>query len=73
MEDIIKLITENGVVVIAFVWLLKYTLDTATAREQKLMEFMDKMNDELKKLSETTSNIASDLEDVKDELKNIKK
>lgn len=73
MEEVIKLITENGVVVVAFVWLLKYTLDTATAREAKLMEFMDKMNEELKNLSQTTSNIASDLEDVKEELKDIKK
>jgi archaellum component FlaC len=55
------------------VWLLKYTLDTATSREQKLMDFMEKMNDELKNLSQTTCNIASDLEDVKEELKNIKK
>ncbi|MCI7208525.1 MAG: BhlA/UviB family holin-like peptide [Clostridium sp.] len=72
MEELIKLITENGVVVVAFVWLLKYTLDTATAREQRLMDFMDKMKDELKNLSEATHRIASDLEDVKDDLKNIK-
>lgn len=73
MEDFIRLIAEYGVIVVAFVWLLKYTLDTASARETRLMDFMDKMKDELKHLSQATSNIASDLEDVKEELKNIKK
>ena len=72
MEDLIRLITEHGVIVVAFVWLLKYTLDTTTAREQRLMDFMNKMNDELKSLSEATLKISSDLEDVKEDLKNMK-
>lgn len=72
MEDILSIITEQGVVVVAFVWLLKYTLDTASEREKRLMDFMDNMKDELKNLSNATARIAEDLEDVKDEVKGLK-
>lgn len=72
MEEILSIITEQGVIVVAFVWLLKYTLDTATTRENKLMDFMDNMKNELRHLSNATTKIASDLEDVKNDVKNFK-
>lgn len=72
MNEIFELISNQGVVVVAFVWLLKYTLDTSKEREDKLMGFMMELKAELKNLSEATVRIAEDMEDVKTELKDIK-
>lgn len=73
MTEIFDLVGNQGIVVVAFVWLLKYTLDTSKDREEKLMNFMMDLKTELKNLSEATIRIAEDMEDVKTELKDLKK
>lgn len=72
MAEIFELVGNQGIVVVAFVWLLKYTLDTSKEREEKLMNFMISLQVELKNLSEATIRIAEDMEDVKTELKDLK-
>lgn len=73
MAEIFDLVGNQGIVVVAFVWLLKYTLDTSKDREEKLMNFMMDLKTELKNLSEATIRIAEDMEYVKTELKDLKK
>lgn len=73
MEEILSLVASEGVVVVAFVYLLKYTLDTAIQRENKLMDFMNTLKDEIKNLRQDTTKISSDIEDLKDEIRNNKK
>ena len=72
MNEVFELVGNQGVVVVAFVWLLKYTLDTSKEREDKLMNFMMGLQGELKNLSEATIKIAEDMEDVKSEIRDMK-
>lgn len=61
---------EEGIVVIAFVWLLKYTLETSKDREARLMEFMYSMKDELKHISNAVTKLGDDVDELKNELRN---
>lgn len=69
MEQLLPTLMEDGVVVVAFVWLLKYTLDTSKERETRLMDFMNGMKDELKVLSNAVTKLADDIEELKTDIK----
>lgn len=69
MENILPILMEQGVVVVAFVWLLKYTLDTTKEREVRLMEFMDGMKDELGNISQAVTKLADDMDELKNEIR----
>ena len=69
MDALIPKLMEQGVVVIAFVWLLKYTLETATSRENRLMDFMDGMKTELHAISGAVNKLADDMDELKSEVK----
>lgn len=73
MDALIPKLMEQGVVVMSFVWLLKYTLETATNRENRLMDFMDNLKDELHGLSGVVGKLAEDMEDVKEKVTNNNK
>lgn len=73
MDALIPKLMEQGVVVMSFVWLLKYTLETATNRENRLMDFMDNLKDELHGLSGVVGKLAEDMEDVKEKVTNTHK
>lgn len=66
MEQFINVIGEQGVIVASFVWLLKYTLDTSKERENKLMDFLNEMKNELKGLSEAITKLSDDVDELKD-------
>lgn len=70
MDALIPKLMEQGVVVMSFVWLLKYTLETATNRENRLMDFMNNLKDELHGFSVVVGRLAEDMEEVKEEIKN---
>lgn len=66
MEQILQLLGEQGVVVASFVWLLKYTLDTATSRETRLMDFLESMKVELQGVSNAITKLSDDVDELKD-------
>lgn len=70
MEQLLPTLMEEGIVVIAFVWLLKYTLETSKDREARLMEFMYDMKDELKNISNAVTKLGDDVDELKNELRN---
>lgn len=63
-------LAEQGILVMSFVWLLKYTLDTSKEREARLMEFMNGMKDELKNISNAVTKLGDDVDELKNELRN---
>lgn len=69
MEQFLPTLMEDGVVVVAFVWLLKYTLDTSKEREARLMDFMNNMKDELRVIGGAVTKLADDMDELKNELK----
>ena len=69
MEQLLPTLMEEGIVVIAFVWLLKYTLETSKDREARLMEFMYDMKDELKNISNAVTKLGDDVDELKNELR----
>lgn len=69
MEQFLPTLMEDGVVVVAFVWLLKYTLDTSKEREARLMDFMNNMKDELRIIGGAVTKLADDMDELKQELK----
>lgn len=69
MEQLIPTLAEQGILVMSFVWLLKYTLDTSKEREARLMEFMNGMKDELKNISNAVTKLGDDVDELKNELR----
>jgi hypothetical protein len=72
MDALIPKLMEQGVVVMAFIWLLKYTLETATSRENRLMDFMDGMKQELHVIGGAVNKLADDMDELKQEVKDSK-
>lgn len=70
MEQLMPTLAEQGILVMSFVWLLKYTLDTSKEREARLMEFMNGMKDELKNISNAVTKLGDDVDELKNELRN---
>ena len=69
MDALFNTIAEQGIVVVAFVWLLKYTLETAKERESKLMDFMNGLKDELSTLSGAVTKLADDMDELKNDIR----
>lgn len=69
MEQLMPTLAEQGILVMSFVWLLKYTLDTSKEREARLMEFMNGMKDELKNISNAVTKLGDDVDELKNELR----
>ena len=69
MEQYISMLTEQGIAVVSFVWLLKYTLDTSKEREAKLMDFMNGMKDELHVISGAVTKLSDDMDELKNEIR----
>ena len=69
MEQIMPTLMEQGIVVVSFVWLLKYTLDTSKEREARLMDFMNGMKDELRVISNAVTKLADDMDELKNEIR----
>ena len=70
MDNMISMLMEQGIVVVSFVWLLKYTLETAKERETKLMDFMTGLKDELSNLSNAVTKLADDMDELKNDIRN---
>ena len=69
LEQLMPTLAEQGILVMSFVWLLKYTLDTSKEREARLMEFMNGMKDELKNISNAVTKLGDDVDELKNELR----
>lgn len=69
LDQFIPQIMEQGIVVIAFVWLLKYTLETSKEREARLMDFMNGMKDELHVISGAVTKLSDDMDELKNEIR----
>lgn len=69
MEQIIPTIAEQGILVMSFVWLLKYTLDTSKEREARLMDFMNGMKDELRVISNAVTKLSDDMDELKNDIR----
>lgn len=69
IEQLLPQLMEQGIVVVAFVWLLKYTLETSKEREARLMDFMNEMKDELHVISGAVTKLAVDMDELKNEIR----
>lgn len=69
MEQLIPTIAEQGILVMSFVWLLKYTLDTSKEREARLMDFMNGMKDELRVISNAVTKLSDDMDELKNDIR----
>lgn len=73
MESLVPQLLEQGVIVLAFAWLLKHTLDTSKSRENRLMDFIESMKEELNVISTAITKLGDDVEEVKSEIRQYKK
>jgi hypothetical protein len=72
-EGIFKAALEQGLWAVLFVSLYFWQLKTSKSREDRLMDFIDKITEQFENLDKRTDKIASDVADIKQEIREGRK
>lgn len=72
-EGILKAALEQGLWAVLFVSLYFYQLRESKHREDRLMDFIDKISTQFENLDKRTDKIACDVADIKQELREGRK
>lgn len=72
-EGILKAALEQGLWAVLFVSLYFWQLKTSQNREERLMNFITKITDQFESLDKRTDKIASDVAEIKQEIRDGRK
>jgi hypothetical protein len=72
-EGILKAALQQGLWAVLFVSLYFWLLKTSKSREDRLMDFIDKITEQFENLDKRTDKIASDVADIKQEIREGRK
>lgn len=72
MEQILlDLASRESLFAVMFVCLFLYQIADSRKREQRLMDFMDKITEQFESLAKQYENLADDVDEIKQDMKNI--